>query len=1268
MSNAGSSTIKGPLIANGGATFSDNNFKIEIDTGNTDITGSLTVHNNVVIDKDIFIEGNLSCASGAFRMSEDIGSLRVDINGQLHVTGTTTYYDTFKLNNSNDQSVVSFSSRDDGKSYFLGGNVGFGISDPEFKVDVFGNINVSNGSTYKIGGVDVVFSQWETIFNTDIKFNSGNVFINIQEPSQTSDSKLVVGGNIKITSGGDLILNGKSFEKNVQDIIPESPWVNEPVGSTVEDKNITHLYSNYPVLLSKQMSIGIALDSKYALQVAGNTNMIGNLFFDGVEFVPNLWKTYDNPNANSKDAQYIYFTTANDPTPAISYVGIGTSNPSYNLDVNGDINITGNLLINGNGVIFPDPENGVITSAGWSEGPKTADGTPLYYNGGFIGIGTEIPETPLQVRGNINSNGNLLNIYGENYASYLTLTRTVTTAFQAALIGFTQNTNELLIQNTLADGSINISNSTGSGNIYMDVNGNIGIGTTLPKAKLHVKGAGIFDNDITIGSDGTSLIINNPTSVGKAETDTNSRIALKHATNDMLIMDPDSGYAGGIKLGGTVCIIPQSNSLKYVGIAKSTPEYQLDINGDLNYSQRLLKNGVEQFPSQWFTEYEGSEEYIYYPKTAGEVGSIARIGIGTVGKPNACLEVFDRKVSATEEYYPQLILKSSIDNYANYDQGTCIELNTYNTSDFTTYKGIRLRTIDEGLPSFVGLAIDTNNANSSVTPFVNLFYLNAIGNLGIGNFLNSNRQDVRARLHLLNPTTDQPAIIISDNNNPTNPELNVSDLSIICSKSNPSNLGKYSKIIGLNIEHAISSSNTLIQNSLASDARGAVAINLSAGGSQGGANTGGSNGSAFGVLFTDATKNAGAGVTLEEQFSIAYNGNVGIRSYSTTNATKEAPKFGLNINHRDDDVDATGRYTGSINISGFYYKDGKKLHLPWTYWKSDDPYDSQGNPVSISTYETQFDIGWANGSSSTLDTNIKTILKNNIHQLDSIVGIGTSQPRGALDVEGSIYSKYGVFCSDKYPNASLTLYHSRMEAIENLSAPTKYTLLSDANGDTWLNSQNNGSVWLTNDGSQTALYCTAGWVHIPNGIEGNLWCNGAVRIVGRLNIGRNDPGGGSGDQSFLEYVVVSGSDKEQTVLRIVCGNDANDNINLRPSGKVGIKTDQPSYTLHVNGDCGATQFYATSDYRLKNDVETLKDEKYNIDSLRPVSYTLKETQKPALGFIAHEVQEHFPEMVSGEKDGDEMMQAIEYNQMIPLLVKEIQELKARVKELESKQN
>ena len=45
-----------------------------------------------------------------------------------------------------------------------------------------------------------------------------------------------------------------------------------------------------------------------------------------------------------------------------------------------------------------------------------------------------------------------------------------------------------------------------------------------------------------------------------------------------------------------------------------------------------------------------------------------------------------------------------------------------------------------------------------------------------------------------------------------------------------------------------------------------------------------------------------------------------------------------------------------------------------------------------------------------------------------------------------------------------------------------------------------------------------------------------------------------------------------------------------------------------------------------------------------------------MGFIAHEVQEVFPFLVSGEKDG-EAMQTINYNGFIALLVKEIQELK-----------
>ena len=50
------------------------------------------------------------------------------------------------------------------------------------------------------------------------------------------------------------------------------------------------------------------------------------------------------------------------------------------------------------------------------------------------------------------------------------------------------------------------------------------------------------------------------------------------------------------------------------------------------------------------------------------------------------------------------------------------------------------------------------------------------------------------------------------------------------------------------------------------------------------------------------------------------------------------------------------------------------------------------------------------------------------------------------------------------------------------------------------------------------------------------------------------------------------------------------------------------------------------------------------------------------GFIAHEVQDIFPEIVQGEKDGEEY-QSINYIELIPILVNEIKNLKEEIKNL-----
>ena len=99
-------------------------------------------------------------------------------------------------------------------------------------------------------------------------------------------------------------------------------------------------------------------------------------------------------------------------------------------------------------------------------------------------------------------------------------------------------------------------------------------------------------------------------------------------------------------------------------------------------------------------------------------------------------------------------------------------------------------------------------------------------------------------------------------------------------------------------------------------------------------------------------------------------------------------------------------------------------------------------------------------------------------------------------------------------------------------------------------------------------------------------------------------------------------------------------------------------------NCYANSFVMSSDYRIKENVKPLTDA-YSIDALRPVSYNKTNApDKKCFGFIAHELQDIFPELVTGEKDG-EQMQSVNYIGLIPILVKEIQSLKQRVTVLEN---
>ena len=132
---------------------------------------------------------------------------------------------------------------------------------------------------------------------------------------------------------------------------------------------------------------------------------------------------------------------------------------------------------------------------------------------------------------------------------------------------------------------------------------------------------------------------------------------------------------------------------------------------------------------------------------------------------------------------------------------------------------------------------------------------------------------------------------------------------------------------------------------------------------------------------------------------------------------------------------------------------------------------------------------------------------------------------------------------------------------------------------------------------------------------------------------------------------------------------------------------------HITIDGSATNYSTSSDYRLKENVDYTWDATTRLKQLKPARFNFiaDDTNTLVDGFIAHEVSSVVPEAVSGEKDamteavlyveGDKLPegknvgdvktaaaidpQGIDQSKLVPLLVKTIQELEARIAALEA---
>jgi len=130
----------------------------------------------------------------------------------------------------------------------------------------------------------------------------------------------------------------------------------------------------------------------------------------------------------------------------------------------------------------------------------------------------------------------------------------------------------------------------------------------------------------------------------------------------------------------------------------------------------------------------------------------------------------------------------------------------------------------------------------------------------------------------------------------------------------------------------------------------------------------------------------------------------------------------------------------------------------------------------------------------------------------------------------------------------------------------------------------------------------------------------------------------------------------------------------------------------IQTNSSSTSYNTSSDYRLKENVDYTWDATTRLKQLKPARFNFiaDDTNTLVDGFLAHEVSSIVPEAISGEKDamqpavlytanddipeGKEVgdvkfaetiaSQSIDQSKLVPLLVKTIQELEARITALE----
>ena len=509
-------------------------------------------------------------ASGTLALTSELANV-VYSNQDADITAEWTFYEDLLLD---------------------GANLGIGITNPQEKIEVAGNIKVDKGTTNRTAYLsdDGLYISRSTVANSytssiiadpgnsnnldinarsriSLKLNTNTVLIandsgNVGIGTTSPDYALHVDPTVKIGdrqgTDGSLILQSQQGPNITLTSIGDNLDISGSTGSSngntirlLDEIKVFEFNANIGGTIRINRGNRGLMDTNiggYVVQQQNTTSSNGKSTFLSTDSSGTILRsTSYGGTGTSGDIKFQFGggTNTSEPAPATKViikndgkVGIGTTSPGNKLTILGPSSNQFEIINSANNKSWRPNVNGTsfyITESGVSN--------PFVIQaGGNVGIGTTSPSEKLEVVGNVKLDGDNRHIYfgGNN-----------------TFIGERSNSTELELRGG--------GNSTAQ-TVYIDNSGKIGVGTNNPTDRLHIVGDNVNLSLDGTGAPGTSITT---LSLSRGTVDWGIHSGVGGANTFAIRDNQNSSYRLTINGSGNV------------GIGTTSPIYKLDVFGDI---------------------------------------------------------------------------------------------------------------------------------------------------------------------------------------------------------------------------------------------------------------------------------------------------------------------------------------------------------------------------------------------------------------------------------------------------------------------------------------------------------------------------------------------------------------------------------------------------------------------------------------------------------------------------------------------------------------